>query len=110
MPSIIARRALNLAREHGVRGHEAWILRLLGDLHAGLDSPNDEEAEVHYSRALSRADEIDMRPLAAHCRQGLGWLHNRMGRADEAHAEHAVAAGIYQEMGMAIRFSGAGVP
>ncbi|HSF02570.1 MAG TPA: hypothetical protein VLA62_06150, partial [Solirubrobacterales bacterium] len=63
----VARRALDLARRQKERGNEAWVLRLLGEIAAQADPPDPESAQAHYSQALARADELGMRPLAAHC-------------------------------------------
>jgi hypothetical protein len=58
-------RALELARRLGERGHEAYALWLLGEL-AGKGVPPDvERASEHYRTALSLAEALGMRPLAA---------------------------------------------
>jgi tetratricopeptide (TPR) repeat protein len=62
-----ARRALDLARAHKERGHEAWALRLLGEIAAHQDPPESEPAAHHYRQALTLAEELGMRPLVAHC-------------------------------------------
>ena len=97
---IIARRALDLAHRQKERGNEAWVLRLLGDIAAHADPPDPESAQGHYSQALARADELGMRPLAAHCHLGLGKLFHRNGDRAKA-AEHlTIAATMYREMDM----------
>ena len=55
----------------GVPG-EVRVLRLLGDIASCTVPPDLESAEGHYNQALARADELGMRPLAAHCHLGLG--------------------------------------
>ena len=65
-------------------GNEAWVQRLLGDIAAHADPPDLESAEGHYTQALARADELGMRPLAAHCHLGLGKVFQRTG--DQAKA------------------------
>src|SRR5262249_25777941 len=67
----LGERALRLATEHKEFGHEAYALRLLGDLAASGNSPDIESAERAYRRALDRAHALGMRPLAAHCHRGL---------------------------------------
>jgi sugar phosphate isomerase/epimerase len=47
-------------------------LHLIGDIDAGRDPPNAAEAEDYYRRAFDLAEELGMRPLAAHCHLGLG--------------------------------------
>src|SRR5262245_28209747 len=52
----LAERAVVLAREHGERGHEAYALRLLGDIAARRDPPARERAEAYYRQALALAE------------------------------------------------------
>ena len=80
----VARRALDLAHRQKERGNEAWVLRLLGEIAAQADPPDLESADAHYRQALARADELGMRPLAAHCHLGLGTLYRRTGDAARA--------------------------
>jgi class 3 adenylate cyclase/tetratricopeptide (TPR) repeat protein len=93
-------RALGLAHQRQERGHEAWALRLLGEIAAHPDPPNVEQAEGYYHEALALADELGMRPLVAHCHLGLGTLYQRVGRAEQARAELATAAELYRAMDM----------
>jgi tetratricopeptide (TPR) repeat protein len=96
----VARRAADLARRQKERGNEAWVLRLLGDIAAHADPPDMKSAEGHHTQALARADELGMRPLAAHSHFGLGKLYR--GGGDHAKAqEHLTAAvTLYREMDM----------
>jgi tetratricopeptide (TPR) repeat protein len=72
-----AEHALALAREHGEHGHQAYTLRLLGEIHTRRNPPEIELAETHYRQALALAEELGMRPLQAHCHLGLGALYLR---------------------------------
>ncbi len=63
MPATCADRALMLARRRGERSHEAWTLRLLGDLITHHARPDVATAAAHYDAALSLASELEMRPL-----------------------------------------------
>ena len=65
------------------------------------EPPDAEEAERCYREALALAEELEMRPLQAHCHLGLGKLYRRVGRVDEARAELATAVAMLREMGMA---------
>ena len=56
---------------------------------------------AQYRQALALAEELEMRPLQAHCHLGLGKLYRRIGRLDEARAELATAVAMLREMGMA---------
>jgi tetratricopeptide (TPR) repeat protein len=97
----VAQQALALAVQHKERASEAWTLRLLGEIAACADPPEVERANACYHQALARADELGMRPLAAHCHLGLGTLYQKVGRNDEALAEVTTAAEMYRAMEMA---------
>ena len=96
----VARRAFDLAQRQKERGNEAWVLHLLGDIAAHADPPDQESAEGHYTQALARADELGMRPLAAHCYLGLGKLFRRIGDEAKAAEPLTIAETMYREMDM----------
>ena len=77
----LAEGALALAREHQERGHQAYALRLLGEIAARRDPLEHELAESYYQQALALADALGMRPLVAHCHLGLGLLYLQMRQA-----------------------------
>ena len=89
-----------MAREQRARTSEAWALRLFGEIAAPTDPPEVEQAEGYYRQALALADELGMRPLAAHCHLGLGTLYHQIGRDEQAQAELATAAEMYRTMEM----------
>jgi class 3 adenylate cyclase/tetratricopeptide (TPR) repeat protein len=96
----LAGRALDLARTHKERGHEAWALRLLGEI-AAYQTPSEiEPAAHHYRQALALADELGMRPLVAHCHLGLGTLSAKTGQPEQARAELSAAIELYRAMEM----------
>jgi hypothetical protein len=74
-----ALRALELARTHRERGHQAYALRLLGDIAAHHEPPEVEAAATHYHQGLALAEELGMRPLQAHCHLGPGTLYAQSG-------------------------------
>jgi tetratricopeptide (TPR) repeat protein len=96
----LAERALALAREHQERGHQAYALRLLGDIATHRDPPEVEEAHTHYRQALALAEELGMRPLVAHCHLGLGTLYAKIGYREQATAELSLAIELYKAMDM----------
>ena len=96
----LAERALALAREHQERGHEAYALRLLGEIAAHREPPESEQAEDYYRQALALAEELGMRPLLAHCHLGLGTLYATTGQREQAHAELSAAIELYRAMDM----------
>jgi tetratricopeptide (TPR) repeat protein len=96
-----ADRAVMLARQRGERGHEAWAVRLLGEMTSHKDHPDVATAEAHYGTAMALAEELGMRPLAAHCHVGLGTLYAKIGRPEPARAELSTAIKLYRAMDMA---------
>jgi len=96
----VARRALELAHRQKERGNEAWVLRLVGEITAQADPPDQESAQAHYRQALARADELGMRPLVAHCHLGLGKLNRRTDNREQAQEHLATATMLYREMDM----------
>ena len=92
--------ALTLAQRHRERGHEAWGLRLLGEVASRGDRRDVERAEADYRQALALADELDMRPLAAHCHFHLGKLLRTAPRPEGARQHLTTATTMYREMGM----------
>ncbi len=96
----VAERALDLSRNHKERGHEAWALRLLGEIASHPDPPDAQEAEAHYRQAMALAGELGMRPLLAHCHLGLGMLYSKIGRREEACSDLSAAIELLQSMDM----------
>jgi class 3 adenylate cyclase/tetratricopeptide (TPR) repeat protein len=96
----LAERALTQARAHQERGHEAYALRLLGDITRHRDPPDSELAEAHYRQALALADELGMRPLQAHGHLGLGMLYAATGQREPARTELSTAIALYRAMDM----------
>jgi tetratricopeptide (TPR) repeat protein len=90
------------ARQHKERGHEAYTLRLLGEIAAREDPLDTGKAENHYRQALALAEELGMRPLIAHCHVGLGKLYRRIGNTQQArkHLTDGVAMMREMEMGL----------
>jgi class 3 adenylate cyclase/tetratricopeptide (TPR) repeat protein len=97
-----AQRALGLARQHKERGHEAYTLRLLGEIAAHKDPPDVGDAEDHYRQALALAEELGMRPLIAHCHVGLGKLYRRIGSRQQAEEHLTTATAMMREMEMGL--------
>ena len=96
----LASEALDSARDYKARGQEAWGHWNLGELVVHHDPANTEKAEDSYRRALVLADELGMRPLAAHCHVGFGRLSRNLGRLEEAREHLAYATQMYRELEM----------
>jgi class 3 adenylate cyclase/tetratricopeptide (TPR) repeat protein len=97
---LLARRAVELAVQRQERGYQAWALWYLGDSTVRRDPADADQAEAHYRQALALAEELGMRPLQAHCHLGLGKLHRRVGRVEQAQAELTRAIDLYRDMEM----------
>jgi DNA-binding SARP family transcriptional activator len=95
-----ARRALALARRHQERGHEAWALRLLGEIAAHRNPPDAWDAEQCYREALDLAGLLGMRPLLAHCHLGLGTLYRHTDKREQAIEHLTTATTMYRDMDM----------
>jgi len=96
----LAQRALEIARTHKERGHQAWALRLLGEVAAQRNPPDAEQAQAHYHQALVLAEELGMRPLQAHCHLGLGTLYVKMEHREQARPALSTAIDLYRAMEM----------
>jgi tetratricopeptide (TPR) repeat protein len=96
----LAERTLALAREYGERGHQAYALRLLGDIAMRRDPSDVASTEAHYRQALALADELGMRPLQAHSHGGLGRLYAATGQWEQARTELSTAIEMYRDMEM----------
>jgi tetratricopeptide (TPR) repeat protein len=97
-----AQRALALARQYKERGHEAYTLRLFGEIAARKDPPDIGNAEDHYRQALALAKELGMRPLIAHCHVGLGKLYRRIGNRQQAQEHLNTGTAMMREMEMGL--------
>jgi len=96
-----ARCAIEVSRSQQEQGHEAYALRLLGEIGAHQD-PLDVDAAVEaYRLALGLAEELGMRPLVAQCHLGLGQLGRRAGQHQLAERHLTVASAMFREMEMA---------
>src|SRR5262249_20969758 len=92
-----AREALALTRRLGARASEARALCLLGDIASAAGA---DDAEGRYREAQALAQDLEMRPLAAHCHLGLGKLYRRTGKREQAQEHLTAATTMYREMGM----------
>jgi class 3 adenylate cyclase/tetratricopeptide (TPR) repeat protein len=97
-----ASRGVSLARKKKERGYEAWALRLLGEIAAYAHQPDLGKVEDHYHQALALADELGMRPLTAHCHDGLGKLYGRIGNLQQATEHLSSATAMMREMQMGL--------
>jgi hypothetical protein len=95
-----AERGFQIATRVNQRARQAYARRLLAEIAARRDPLDAADAEARLRDALARAEELEMRPLQAHCHLGLSKLYRRLSRLDEAHAELSMAVAMLREMGM----------
>jgi class 3 adenylate cyclase/tetratricopeptide (TPR) repeat protein len=94
-------RALELARAHGERGHEAAALRLLADVDAAHNLPERHRAAAaRYADAITIAAELGLRPLLARSHLGLGQVLRQDGHAEDAEEHLATAVVLFSDLGM----------
>ncbi len=96
-----AESALDLSRKHKERGHEAWGLKLLGEIALHGGPIKLAEAETCYQKAFRVSNDLAMRPLAAHCNFGLGQVYAAKGAVSQARVELCAAIKLYRSMDMA---------
>ena len=94
--------ALSLARKRGERGHEAYALKLLGEITGDPEWIDVRTAEENFTEALTLGETLGMHPLVAHCHLGLGRLYQRQsnGKGQESKEHIAQANFLYRDMGM----------
>jgi tetratricopeptide (TPR) repeat protein len=95
---VAGERALDLARTHRERGHEAWAHRLLGQVATTLG--DGRAAARHYESALEIARSLEMRPLLGVCQVELGDVHDRAGREAEAALHRTRGVELLRSLGM----------
>jgi tetratricopeptide (TPR) repeat protein len=98
--STQAQYAFEFSRAHQARGHEAYALRLLGEIAARREPSEGELAVAHYQQAITLAEALGMRPLQAHCHRGLGTQYATIGQQEQARVELSTAIEMYQSMEM----------
>ncbi len=95
-----AEAALERARKHGERGHEAWALFLLASVAASAGTSGAAAVETTFEHAIDLAGALGMRPLLAYCHAGLADACDRLGRPERAVEARARAQRIREEIGM----------
>ncbi len=102
--SQLAADALSTARRRGERGYEARALQILGEITGHAAVPHLDIAIRHEREALAMAQELGMRPLAAHCHVSLAKLYRHTAQREQAHDHFTTAMTMYREMDMRFWF------
>jgi Flp pilus assembly protein TadD len=87
----LAERTRTLTRAPQERGHEAYALRLLGEIATCRAPLASEGAASDYRQPRALAGALGMRPLQAHCHRGLGTLYDATGQQEQARVELSTA-------------------
>lgn len=97
---MLAERAVERASTSKSRGQQAYALRLHGEISTHGYHVGVEQAEGSYRLALALAEELEMRPLQAHCYLGLGTLYRKAERLEQARDELSAASELFRAMDM----------
>jgi tetratricopeptide (TPR) repeat protein len=95
-----AARAVELSKQYKERGHEAWALKICGDISMHEQRLEAAVAETSYRQALALSNELGMAPLAAHCRVGIGSVYAAQGATGKAREEFAASGELFRGMEM----------
>ena len=79
-------KALELARQRGEQGHQAYALHLLGEITTEPNFLNEALAENHFCEAINIAETLTMRPLLVDSFSKLSAFYQSRGdhrKADE---------------------------
>ena len=96
----LGQQALKVAQGQEQQGYQAYALRLLGECAAHGHPPEIAQATTYYQHSRALAEELGMRPLQAHCHQGLGTLYAETRQWEQARAELSTAIEMYHAMAM----------
>jgi class 3 adenylate cyclase/tetratricopeptide (TPR) repeat protein len=96
----LADRALTLTDERDQPAFKAWTLRIIAEIASRRDPPDIRTATTCFQSAMAIAGDLEMRPLMAHCHNGLGQLYRRTNKWQEAEEHLAAAVRMYREMDM----------
>jgi tetratricopeptide (TPR) repeat protein len=97
----VAETARALATEDSALGEEAWTLKTLADVYLARGAAGFDAASDCYRKGLRIAEELQMRPLVAHCHAGLGRIATAIGLVNDAQPHVQLAREMYADMRMA---------
>jgi hypothetical protein len=73
----------------------------MADVAFRADPTDTARAGEHAAAAMALAEELELRPLAAHCHLTLGRAGRLAGQTDSARRHISTAAALFREMDMA---------
>ena len=98
--AALGEQSLALSRAHREQGQLAHANYLLGEIAAHAGAPDLEKAEAAYGEGVALSEELEMRPLAAQCRLGLGTLYRRASLPEKALEQLSAASLLFGKMDM----------
>ena len=98
--AALGEQSLALSRAHRERGQLAHANYLRGEIAAHAGAPDLEKAEAAYREGIALSEELEMRPLAAQCRLGLGTLYRRASLPEKAMEQLSAASLLFGKMDM----------
>ena len=78
-------KALELARQRGEQGHQAYALHLLGKITLSPNFLNEQLTENNFLDAIRIAEQLSMRPLLVNCYNDLSELYDSRSNTLKAH-------------------------
>ncbi len=81
-------------------GYQAWLLRVLGEIHWRMGEQYFAKANGYFKQSLDIAAMLEMRPLLARCQIGIATLCEKTGKQTEARSALNVAETLCEDMGM----------
>jgi ATP/maltotriose-dependent transcriptional regulator MalT len=101
----LSEQALQLARRHRERGHEAWALHVSGQVAATAGAAPRMALDL-FQQGLDLARALEMKPLMAHGELALGRAYAQLGEPAPARAHLARAQALFRELEMALWLPG----
>ena len=99
---VHAEEALELAIAHQEHGHQAWALRVCGDVASQDGERGLEAAEAYFAEALTLARQLGARPLCALTHLSLGRCYRRAGMNAKAEEQLTEALSLSVDMGLGL--------
>ena len=96
-----AEEALRIFRQTDERCFGAWALYEMAIIQSENNSKQIEEAPHTYQLAIDLAEELNMKPLQAHCHLKFGQHYAKIEKTDLARSEFLNAIDLYRSLGMA---------
>ena len=95
-----AEEALRIYHQTAEHCFGSWALYTMAKIQTNADLGKSGLARQTFLQAIELAAELNMQPLLAHCRLGLGRLHIASGNIDQALTEVKTAVELFRSLNM----------